>query len=96
MIGLKALLRCIKERIRQQGSEVLLLVERFLTNPKSPLKITSVVGKIFSQKEMEQINNDLNKFIIKAANYLTEKPSLNINEGDVVWDGEKAVILAIN
>jgi hypothetical protein len=86
----------IHKRNMSAGSEELLLVERFITSPENPSKITSVVGRIFSQQESEEINNDINKFLTTAATCQVEKPSLNINEGDVVWDGEKAIIVAVS
>lgn len=85
-----------KRTNKATGSEELLLVERFLTTPENPLKITSVVGKIFSHKETEQINDEINEFLTKASSCLTEKSSLNINEGDAVWNGEKAVVIALS
>lgn len=85
-----------KRHYKTNGNEELLLVERFLADSDTPTNITSVVGRVFSQKEAEQITNDIEEFLTKAASCLFEKPTLNINDGDVVWDGEKAIIVAIS
>jgi hypothetical protein len=85
-----------KRTNRETKKEELLLVERFLTDDKKPSRITSVVGRIFSNKEADKIKKDIDEFLTKAMTCLPEMPELTINEGDVVWDGEKAVIVAIS
>ena len=85
-----------KRRNRAIGNNELLMVERFLSTLDNPTKITAIVGRIFTEQETELINDDINKFLTKAASCLNENPSLNINDGDVVWDGEKAVVVAIS
>jgi len=85
-----------KRTNRESGNEELLVVERFLTDPNNRSKIRSVVGKVISQKETEQINDDINQFLTTAANCLSQTLLLNINDGDVVWDGKKATVVAIS
>lgn len=87
-------IHCRKNKIN--GKDELLLIERFLRDNNDPSKITSVVGRIFSDIETKTIYEYINHFLTKAATCLTEKPLLNINHGDIVWDGEKAVIVAIS
>lgn len=74
----------------------LLMVERFLTSENRPCHITSILGRIFTPKEVQKIQNDINTFLTKAATCLPQKPEININNGDVVWDGEKAIVVAIS
>lgn len=81
---------------RNYGEGELLMVERFLTNSESPANITSVRGKIFHTKETRLIHSQINDFLNQAASCLSTVPSLEINDGDVVWNGEKAVIVAIS
>ncbi|MCC5930577.1 MAG: hypothetical protein JJU28_15125 [Cyclobacteriaceae bacterium] len=78
------------------GSPELILVERFITDQKMPTKIKSVLGRRCSVSETNKINKDIHYFLTHSASCLTEKPSLNLNEGDVVWNGEKAIIIAIS
>ncbi len=85
-----------KRTNKETENEELLLVERFLTDDKNPSRITSLVGRIFTTKESEKITKDIDEFLTKAMTCLPEIPELTINEGDVVWDGEKAVIVAIS
>lgn len=85
---------CIKNKIT--GEDELILVERFITDNRNPTKINSVFGRVFSDTETKKINEDINSFLMSAANCLSDKPSVNINEGDVVWNGEKAIVVAIS
>lgn len=73
-----------------------LLVERFLTNADNPSQITSVLGRLFSSKETKKIEKEIKNFITKATSALKEELQVSINDGDVVWDGKKAIIVAIN
>ncbi len=83
-------------RQKQRGAEEFIFVERFLTDMITPARITSAVGRIFTKEESSKINSDINFFLSKASSCLGEEPSLNINEGDVVWNGEKAVVVALS
>jgi len=81
---------------KQTGEEELLMVERFLTSENNPTYITSVLGRIFTTEEVKKIQNKINIFLTKAAACLPEKPEININDGDVVWNGRKAIVVAIS
>jgi hypothetical protein len=83
-------------RNKNTGEDELLLIERFLTDSNDPTFITSILGRRCTVFETTKINEDLNYFLTNAASCLNEKPSLNINDGDVVWDGEKAIVVAIS
>jgi hypothetical protein len=78
------------------GEAELLMVERFIVSKTNPAQITSVLGKIFSPEKKEKIQSEINDFIIKATTCLSSKLHVNINDGDVVWDGTKAVIVALS
>ena len=78
------------------GKDELLMVERFITNMNSPTQITSVLGRLCTTEEVKTVQNGIEEFTTKATAYLQEQPDININYGDVVWDGKKAVVVALN
>ena len=73
-----------------------LLVERFLTNTDKPSQITSVLGRMFSTKETHKIEKEIKDFLTNATKVLKKQIQININDGDVVWNGENAIIVAVN
>ena len=81
---------------REGGKEELLMVERFLTSENNPAQIVSVFGRVFSTEEIQKIETDLNKFLTQATTCLTYTPEISINDGDVVWNGEKAIVVALS
>jgi hypothetical protein len=81
---------------KQTGTEELLMVDRFLTQENNPAHIISVLGRVFTTSEVQKIETDLNDFLTKAATCFTNSPTVNINDGDVVWDGQKAIIVAVS
>jgi hypothetical protein len=78
------------------NQEELLLVERFITDVQKPAEITSILGRIFSAKETLQIKKEISNFLTQATTCLSHTPEININDGDVVWNGDKAIVIAIN
>jgi len=78
------------------NQEELLLVERFITDKRKPAEITSILGRIFNATETQQIKKEISNFLTQATTCLSHTPVININDGDVVWNGEKAVVIAIN
>ncbi len=70
-----------------------LLVERFLTNADNPIEIKSIYGRKFNDKETDQIESDIKTFLKQTSKFKTD---ININEGDVGWDGQRAIIVAIS
>ncbi|MGV8964489.1 MAG: hypothetical protein ACOH2V_14060 [Candidatus Saccharimonadaceae bacterium] len=87
----------IHKRVNKQTEEEeLLMVERFVTNQNNPSQITSVLGKVFGPSDALKIKNEITDFLNKATTCLTAKPEININDGDVVWNGKRAVIVALN
>lgn len=83
-------------KIEPNGKEQLVLVERFLTEADDPSHITSIHGRKLTETESLAIENDIALFLTAAS--LTESPipGLNINEGDVVWNGSRAIVVAIS
>ncbi len=81
---------------KQTGKNELLLVEQFLTSEDNPVHITSVSGRLFTSSEVKIIQSDINQFLTKAAACLPEKPEININHGDVVWNGKNAIVVALS
>lgn len=76
------------------GKEQYVLVERFLTKEESPSQITSIYGRRFSTEESIRIRRDIESFLNRASSFAST--SLNINEGDVVWNSQNAVVVAID
>lgn len=86
----------IHSRINKEtGDEQLMIVERFLTDIDNPAQITSVYGRLFNQPEVKEIRDQVDNFLGKASSCLPSKPQLNLREGDVVWNGKFAVVVAI-
>jgi len=74
----------------------LIMVEQFLTQRNNPAFITSVIGRVFTQSEKEKIICQINYFLKMAAACLPAAPGVNINHGDIVWNGERAIVIAIS
>jgi hypothetical protein len=81
---------------KQEGSEELLMVDRFLMDERNPAKIISILGRIFSSVEANKIKSDLQDFLLNASEYLHDEVAVNINDGDLVWNGERAIVVAIS
>lgn len=76
------------------GIAQFVLVERFLTSGQRPSQIASINGRRFTEEECCKIAEDLRLFGLCAATQ--PGTSISINEGDAVWNGEKAVVIAIS
>lgn len=83
-------------RNKTTGEDELLMVDRFITSRDRPAHITSVLGKIFSPEKTKKIQSEIKEFITQATTCLSCKTDVNINDGDVVWNGKKAVIVALS
>lgn len=81
-------------RDRHTGADVLVLVERFLTSEDRPAKISSIRGRRLTPDDCQQITNDIDVFLSEAARHHIEA-SVDINDGDVVWNGRRATVVAI-
>ena len=74
------------------GAEILIAVERFLTEDATPARIRRIVGRRLEQAERERVEADLKKFGERTTGLGVE---VDIAEGDVVWNGERAWVVAI-
>jgi hypothetical protein len=81
-------------RDRRTGAEELVLVERFLTSDDRPARISSIRGQRLTPETCQQIANDVDAFLSEAARHHVEA-SVDINDGDVVWNGRRAIVVAI-
>jgi hypothetical protein len=72
-----------------------LLVEQFITAAETPAHIVSILGRRFTAAECRQIENDMARFVERASQVVAA-PELNVNEGDLVWNGREAVVVAIS
>lgn len=78
----------------EKGVEFL-LVDRFITSRNNPAQITSVLGRIFSTEESKKIESGLHDILSKAIRFHPHT-KVDINDGDLVWNGEKAIAVALS
>ncbi|SFH34176.1 hypothetical protein [Pedobacter insulae] len=78
------------------NQEELLLVERFITDIQNPAEITAILGRVFTTTEAQKIKEEISNFLTQARACLSHTPEINMNDGDVVWNGDKAIVIAIN
>ncbi|MBK5571159.1 hypothetical protein [Ensifer sp. SSB1] len=81
-------------RHRQTGAPIHVAIERFLTSHNQPSEITQLFGRVMTPAECLQIETDLATFL-KAASQVAPV-AVDINDGDLVWDGDHAVVVAIS
>lgn len=80
---------------KHSGRRELLMVERFLAGTDNPSHVHSVAGRLFSSGEIRKIETDLQEFL-DAAKELPGTTQINVADGDLVWNGEKAIVVAIS
>ncbi len=80
---------------KDSGNRELLMVERFLAGKDNPAQIYSVAGRKFTSGEVNKIETDLQEFL-SAAESLPGTTQINVADGDLVWNGEKAIVVAIS
>lgn len=68
----------------------LVLVERFLTDDSAPSRIHRIRGRRLTENETEQVNQDIKVFLHRTEQYGVQ---LEINHGDLVWNGQRAVVI---
>ena len=81
-------------RDRETGAKTLVLVERFLTSHDQPAMISAIRGRRLTPHDCRQIATDIETFLRDAARHHIDV-SVDINDGDVVWNGRRATIVAI-
>ena len=81
-------------RDRHTGAKALVLVERFLTAGDRPATISSIRGRRLAPVDCQQIANDIDAFLSETARHHIEA-SVDVNDGDVVWNGRRATVVAI-
>lgn len=81
-------------RLPGSGTEPgpLVLVERFLTEDSAPSRIRRLVGRRLKSAECEQVEEDLREFLARTAPLAVQ---VDMNEGDLVWNGQRAIVIAI-
>jgi len=70
----------------------LITVERFIADDDAPAYICRIRGRRLSEGECAQVDRDMAAFLTSGADHAVQ---LDINEGDLVWDGRRAVVVAI-
>ncbi len=76
------------------GRQNLILVERFLCSPLMPSRLSSIVGRRLTDIESAVVEHDVARFLEMAAR--SQPISVNLEEGDLVWNGTNAVVVAVN
>lgn len=81
-------------RLPGSGTEPgpLVLVERFVTEDSAPSRIRRLVGRRLDPAECEQVEGDLREFLALTAQYAVQ---VDLNDGDLVWNGQRAFVIAI-
>src|SRR5262249_32246686 len=81
---------------RLPGSETqpgsLLLVECFLTDDSAPSRICRLLGRRMTPSECKQVEQDLEEFLKRTAQFAVQ---VDINDGDLVWNSQRAIVIAI-
>jgi hypothetical protein len=71
------------------------LVERFLpAEPDAPARIGAIRGRRVTDSERRQIDDAIDA--VCGASIDDKQVELEVNDGDVVWDGTRAVVVAIS
>jgi hypothetical protein len=65
-----------------------------LTKEDNPSQITSIYGRKFTKKESIKIKRDIDFFLNKASRFVPTE--IDINHGDLIWNGEGVTIVAIS
>ena len=69
------------------------LIERFITRDDAPARIRAVRGRYASAQEQQTIDEAVERLLAVAEP--ADSIMIDINHGDVVWDGCRAVVVAI-
>lgn len=70
----------------------LIAVERFVANEGEPAHIRRILGRRLSEAESAGVEHDLAQFHAHGAEFGV---ALDINDGDLVWDGHRAFVVAL-
>jgi hypothetical protein len=70
----------------------LIVVDRFIADDDAPADIRRIRGRRLGESECAQVDRDIAAFMARGAEHAVQ---LDINEGDLVWDGRRAVVVAI-
>jgi hypothetical protein len=71
----------------------LIVVERFLTEDSAPSRIRRILGRRLTEAECEQVNRDVREFLERTVRLAAQ---VDINDGDLVWNGQRAIVIAIH
>lgn len=80
-------------RHRQTGEPTIVVVERFITEPSRPSEIAHLFGRVMTSAECVQLEADVASFLDLAGEL--GPIAVDVNHGDLVWDGKRAVVVAI-
>jgi hypothetical protein len=70
----------------------LVVVERFLIDDSAPARIRRVLGRRLTEVECEQVDRDMHEFLERTVQLSVQ---VDINDGDLVWNGQRAIVIAI-
>jgi hypothetical protein len=76
------------------GRSRLVLVERFMAPREDrPSQISSVRGRELTDPEYRKVKNDVSNFLVRIGQQFPV--DIDFNEGDVVWNGQQGIVIAI-
>lgn len=75
------------------GRDRYLMIERFLAPADRPSHVRSIRGREFTARECRRIQGDINSFLTDARRQCPV--DIDLNDGDVVWNGRQAIVVAI-
>jgi hypothetical protein len=79
---------------RLAGRRRLVLVERFLAPEKDrPSHIRSIRGRELTEPERRRVKNDVNGLLARIRRRFPV--GVDFNDGDVVWNGKRGIVVAI-
>lgn len=79
---------------RAMGQDRLVLVERFMaSDPDRPSQIRSIRGRELTGAECRKVKADVSDFLARAGRRFPV--DVDLTDGDIVWNGRQAIVIAI-
>lgn len=78
----------------QGGERRYAIVERFLTAERSPAAVRAVRGRALGEAEAELVDGCIER--VRATSAPDLRIELDVHEGDLVWNGREAVVVAVS
>lgn len=76
----------------EDGDVAWIAVERFISSADAPAQICRILGRRLNEVEVTRVEANITEFLARGARF---RAQLDVNDGDLVWDGDHAVVVAI-